>query len=233
MLRLAEGKVAASLAAIRTALADEPRKRFARARLLPAAVEIAVAAGDLDFGRGAAEELAALASDYGSSALEAAAAAAQGRLHLAEGNAIAARETLRRACRLWQEVDAPYEAATTRRLLAEAYRAEGNTEDASLELETARKTLERLGAARDARRAAYAVSQLASRRPVLSAREHEVAALIAQGLSNREIAKALVVSERTVDTHVHRILNKLGFASRSQIAAWSAASGPQASKPPH
>ncbi len=219
MLRLAEGKVAAALAAIRTALADQPRKRFARARLLPVAVEIAVAAGDLDFGRSAAEELAVLASDHGSSALQAAAAAAQGRLQLAEGDAAAAGEMLRRACRLWQEVDAPYETAIAQILLAEAYRAQGNTEDASLELETARKTFERLGAARDARRAAYAAGQLADRRPVLSAREQEVAALIARGLSNREIARTLVVSERTVDTHVHRILNKLGFASRSQIAA--------------
>ncbi len=233
MLRLAERKVAAALAAIRAALADQPRKRFARARLLPAAAEIAVAAGDLDFGRAAAEELAAIASDYGSSALQAEAAAAQGRLQLAEGDVAAARETLRRTCRLWREVDAPYETATTQILLAEACRAEGNTEDASLELEAARKTLERLGAARDARRAAYAASQLAGRRPVLSAREREVATLIAQGLTNREIAKALVVSERTVDTHVHRILNKLSFASRSQIAAWSAASGPQTSKSPH
>ena len=224
MLRLAEGKVTASLAAIRAALADQPRDRFARARLLPAAVEIAVAAGDLDLGRAAAEELAALASDYGGSALQAAAAAAQGRLHLAEGNAAAAREALRRACRSWQEVDAPYETSIIQLLLAEAYQAEGNTDDASLELQTAQKTFERLGATRDARRAAHAASQLADRRPVLSAREREVAALIAQGLSNREIAKALTVSERTADAHVQHILNKLGFSSRAQIAAWVAVS---------
>ncbi len=232
MLRLAERKVAAALAAIQAALADEPRNQFARARLLPAAVEIAVAAGDLDFGRAAAEELAALASNYGSSALQAATAAARGRLQLAEGDAAGARQTLRRACQLWQEVDAPYETATTQMLLAEAYRAEGNTEDAGLELGTARKTFERLGAARDARRAAHAENQSAYRQTVLSPREGQVAELIAHGLSNREIANTLVVSERTVDTHVHRILNKLGFASRSQIAAWAATSGLKISKSP-
>ena len=54
----------------------------------------------------------------------------------------------------------------------------------------------------------------------LTARESQVAALIAQGLSNRAIAAALVVSERTVTTHITSVLTKLGFASRAQIAAW-------------
>lgn len=56
----------------------------------------------------------------------------------------------------------------------------------------------------------------------LTAREREVAALVAQGKSNRNIAGDLVVSERTVETHVTNILLKLGFTSRSQIAAWAA-----------
>ncbi|WP_309713556.1 LuxR C-terminal-related transcriptional regulator [Pseudolysinimonas sp.] len=54
----------------------------------------------------------------------------------------------------------------------------------------------------------------------LSAREHEVAMRIHRGMSNRDIAEELVLSVRTVDTHVQRILGKLGFASRAQIAAW-------------
>jgi DNA-binding CsgD family transcriptional regulator len=56
----------------------------------------------------------------------------------------------------------------------------------------------------------------------LTAREREVAALIAQGKSNRAIAEALVVSERTAETHVGNILNKLHFSSRAQIATWAA-----------
>jgi DNA-binding NarL/FixJ family response regulator len=59
----------------------------------------------------------------------------------------------------------------------------------------------------------------------LSARERQVAALIAQGSTNREIAAALVVSERTAEAHVSNILGKLGFTSRAQIAAWAAANG--------
>lgn len=54
----------------------------------------------------------------------------------------------------------------------------------------------------------------------LSAREREVAMRIHRGMSNREIAEELVLSVRTVDTHVQRILGKLGFSSRAQIAAW-------------
>lgn len=56
----------------------------------------------------------------------------------------------------------------------------------------------------------------------LSRRENEVAGLLAQGLSNREIAERLYLSERTVDNHVHHILDKLGFDSRVQIATWVA-----------
>jgi DNA-binding NarL/FixJ family response regulator len=54
----------------------------------------------------------------------------------------------------------------------------------------------------------------------LTTREHEVALLITRGLTNRQIADALIISERTVDTHVQNILGKLGLASRAQVGAW-------------
>jgi DNA-binding CsgD family transcriptional regulator len=60
--------------------------------------------------------------------------------------------------------------------------------------------------------------------PVLSPREREVARLVGQGLTNRQIAAALYLSERTAQNHVQHILTKLGFSNRSQIAAWSSAS---------
>ncbi|HEU5102178.1 MAG TPA: LuxR C-terminal-related transcriptional regulator [Roseiflexaceae bacterium] len=59
----------------------------------------------------------------------------------------------------------------------------------------------------------------------LTARELEVAALIAQGKSNRAIAQALVVGVKTVEAHTSRILAKLGFSSRAQISAWAVANG--------
>ena len=55
----------------------------------------------------------------------------------------------------------------------------------------------------------------------LTEREREVAILIARGKSNREIADQLVVSNRTVETHVSTILSKLAFSSRAQIAVWA------------
>ncbi|MYT74880.1 MULTISPECIES: LuxR C-terminal-related transcriptional regulator [unclassified Streptomyces] len=59
----------------------------------------------------------------------------------------------------------------------------------------------------------------------LTPRERQVAALVSEGLTNKEIAAQLVVSKRTVDSHVEHILTKLGFGSRSQIAAMHGASG--------
>ena len=59
----------------------------------------------------------------------------------------------------------------------------------------------------------------------LTPREQEVASLVAEGLSNRQIAERLVVSERTAETHVQNILMKLGFGSRSQVAAWAVREG--------
>jgi DNA-binding CsgD family transcriptional regulator/tetratricopeptide (TPR) repeat protein len=63
-------------------------------------------------------------------------------------------------------------------------------------------------------------------RSQLTAREREVAALVAAGLSNKEIAEKLVISERTAEGHVERILGKLGFRSRAQIASWQAGGDP-------
>jgi DNA-binding CsgD family transcriptional regulator len=61
--------------------------------------------------------------------------------------------------------------------------------------------------------------------PPLSAREREVAALVAQGLSNRQIGDVLVITDRTVAAHVEHILDKLGFSSRTQIGVWAAEHG--------
>jgi len=59
----------------------------------------------------------------------------------------------------------------------------------------------------------------------LTARECQVAALVAQGKTSREIAERLVVSKRTAEVHVSNILGKLGFTSRAQIAAWAVEKG--------
>ncbi|WP_439951595.1 response regulator transcription factor [Actinomadura macra] len=61
---------------------------------------------------------------------------------------------------------------------------------------------------------------------LLTAREREVVALVARGLSNRGIAEELVISPATVARHVTNILTKLGFSSRAQVAAWAVTNGP-------
>jgi DNA-binding CsgD family transcriptional regulator len=83
--------------------------------------------------------------------------------------------------------------------------------------------LDREGAVRLAlgEKAAPATSQTIDKpTDPLGKREREVAQLIADGLSNKEIATRLFLSERTVETHVYNILNKLGFNSRVNIASW-------------
>ena len=57
---------------------------------------------------------------------------------------------------------------------------------------------------------------------MLTPRELEVAGLVAEGLSNKGIASRLVIAQRTAEAHVEHILEKLGFSSRTQIAAWVA-----------
>jgi class 3 adenylate cyclase len=158
LLRLAQGKVDAAVNSIKRALADESWPRLARARLLPAQIEIAIAAGDVQTARAAAEELESIAEDYkiaeaATPALEAAVRAAWGAVLLAEGDVEGAATCLRRALKLWRDIDAPYDAARTRVLLAEVYRLQGDEDGAQEELATAKAAFERLGAARDSRRA--------------------------------------------------------------------------------
>jgi len=146
LLRLAEGKIDAAKGLIERAVADRPEGSLDRGRLLPARVQIALAAGEVDRARESVTELEAIAREYGSTAWHASAAQARGAVQVAEGVADAAVPNLRRACKLWQEIQLPYETATARLLLAGAYRATGSPEDAELELQAAKSTFQGLGA---------------------------------------------------------------------------------------
>lgn len=156
LVRLAEGKTAAAHSAIKRALANGP-SRTTQARLLPAAVEVAVAAGDLEMARSCAEELEAIAKSFGTLALDATARCARALVLLAEGKADEAQRVARKAIELWTELDAPYETACGRMLLARAARATGDEDDARLELAAAKATFERIGARMQARNAAQAL----------------------------------------------------------------------------
>src|SRR5215203_5628130 len=107
-LRLAEGNVAAAAAAIRRVI-DEAQDRAARSRVLAAYVEIGLAIDDVGAARAAADELSQIAADLDAPLLRAVAARAIGAVLLAEGDARAACEVLRRAWTGWRELEAPYE----------------------------------------------------------------------------------------------------------------------------
>src|SRR5215217_1315346 len=151
LLRLAQGRTEAAAAAVRRVL-GETSDRLGRARLLPAAVEIALAGGEVGAARAAADELAGIAGDYRTPAMAAVAGHAQGAVLLASGDAGAAVAALRGAWRAWRELEAPYEAARARLLIGLACRELGDEDAAAMELDAARTVLARLGAAPDLER---------------------------------------------------------------------------------
>ena len=152
LLLLAGGKVDAAMASIARALEEETSSKLARGRLLPAVVEISLKARDLDRAREAADELESIAATYDTPTLQAAASAGRGAVLLAAGDAKAAARFIRAGLKRWQEIDAPYEAAQARGLLAQAIANQGDHEGAGLELQAARATFERLGAGPDVTR---------------------------------------------------------------------------------
>jgi ATP/maltotriose-dependent transcriptional regulator MalT len=216
-LRLAQGRVDAALVSIRRAGAEvvEPLKRAA---ILPAHVEIAVAAAELDEARTACSELRALAGRYESRMLSALATHADGAMALAGGDASGALAPLREAQHIWLELNAPYEVARARVLLAEACSAVGDAEAAARERSAAHEAFRRLGAEPDAARLE---GGRAAGRHGLSARELEVLRLLASGKSNREIAAALVISDHTVARHVQNIYAKARVSSRAAATAFA------------
>lgn len=151
LIRLAEGKVRAAASAIHAAVRDETWDQWARVRLLPAQVEIAIAAGDRATARTAAEELTRILESFRALALDAGRHQTWGRVLLAEDDPAAAVPELRAAIRSWREVGAPYEVARSRVLLSRALRALEDDDEADLELQAARAEFERLGATTDLR----------------------------------------------------------------------------------
>ena len=221
LLRLGQGQVDAAQAAIRR-LVDEAQARMTRSRVLPAAVEIMSAAGDIVAARAAADELTRIAVDVDVPLLRALSAHAEGIVLLNEGDTRSALATLRDALRAWQELEAPYEAARSRALIGLACRELGDEDAAEMELEAARSTFQELGAMPDLARA-QSLSRKTESRPAggLTARELDVLRLVATGKTNRAVAADLSVSEKTVARHVSNIFSKLGLSSRAAATAYA------------
>lgn len=222
LLRLAQGRVDDAAAAIRREAEDAEGDRVRRSRVLAAYVEILLAAGDEEGARAGVDELEALAADFDSAYLDGVAAESRGAVLLATGKAADACVALRRAWRAWQNLNASYDAARVRLLIAQACRRRGDHDTADMEVDAARRVFEQLGAA-----PALARTMEMSRAPKAAApggltpREVEVLRLVATGATNREVADTLVISNKTVARHLSNMYTKLGIASRAAATAWA------------
>jgi DNA-binding CsgD family transcriptional regulator len=225
MLRLAQGNTDTAVAAIRRVLeeADGPVDRI---RVLGPFVEILLAAGDVDAARSAADELAQLSTQLPAPVVHAMAAHASGAVLVASGDGRAALKQLRKAWATWREHDAPYEAARTRVLLSQACRLVGDDDGAEMELDAARSAFDQLGAVPDVARVdSLAGVEKAAAPGGLTAREVEVLRLVAKGKTNRAIADELIVSEKTVASHLSHIFTKLDLTSRAAATAFAYENG--------
>lgn len=221
LLRLAQGRRDQAVSSIRR-VAKASTDPLARARFLPALVEILLAVGDVDGADEACKDLENTARQFTTDVLGAIAAQARGQIDLTRGDADAALRSSKQAFGVWQQVGAPYEAAKARLAMARACRALGDEDGAALELSAAREVFERLGASPDIA-AIEALTGLASvvRDHPLSARELEVLRLVAVGKTNKDIARQLHVSGKTVDRHMSNIFTKLNVPTRTAAAAYA------------
>jgi DNA-binding NarL/FixJ family response regulator len=237
-LLLARGDAAAAEAVLRRRLRDVdgpkrpgPYPVGASARLEEAAMlELLTCAGLerglLDDARATADRLAGLDERIGCEAITAVAARTAGRVLAASGAAEDATQAFERALGLFARLGLPFEAAQTHLLLA---RTAPDDETATHEARAALSGFEQLGAEHAADSAAAFLRErgvrVARRGPreagTLTRREREVLALLAEGLTNRELAARLFLTPKTVEHHVRNVLRKLGLRSRTEAAAYA------------
>jgi DNA-binding CsgD family transcriptional regulator len=223
LLRLAQGHLGQARNGINRALA-EIAVGPARPRLLAAAVEVSLAAGDLETARAQASELSDFAAGRDSLLLTAMSAQASGSVLIASARAAEALPLLRRAWNGWHELDAPYHAARVRALVGRACLEIADLDAARMEFEAARSVFERLGARPDLQQLqGWSNAADTSRAPPggLTRREVEILREIASGKTNRAIAIELFLSEKTVARHVSNIFAKLGVPSRAAATAYA------------
>ncbi len=194
--------------------------------LLSTLVEVQLAQGNMDEARFTAGRIGAIAESSGHPRLAAVVALAEGRIALAADEA-EARGHLERALEGFARLEMPLETARTRVTLARALREE-DPEVAGREAQVALESFERLGARREADQAAALVRELGGPRRtgakdlgLLTARELEVLLLLAEGLTNAEIAARLYISTKTAGNHVSNLLAKLHLRSRQEAAAYA------------
>ncbi|MHA4852177.1 helix-turn-helix transcriptional regulator [Rhodococcus sp. MSC1_016] len=219
LLRMMQGRVGSAVACIRREV-DETLDPLEQARLLPACVDIMLAAHDVASARAAAAALETLAARLDIPYLHAVAAQASGSVLLAESRAQNAVAVLREAWERWNLIGAPYEAARVRELIGRACRELGDVDTARMEFDLAAAIYRDLAAAPDLERVRTEVGTESSASP-LTPRELNVLRLVAAGKTNRAIAEDLFLSEKTVARHLSNIFLKLGISSRSAATAYA------------
>jgi ATP/maltotriose-dependent transcriptional regulator MalT len=218
LLLVAQGRgedAAATLRVLLTEVAD----LFLRVRLLHAQAEVGTALGDAELVRGATDELQLLAATYRTPGFRAWAEQARGAAHLLAGEHVEALAALRAARATYESMAASYDVATTRLLIARALGESGDTKGAAAEERLADEALASLGAARPP---GFAVPVADAPLPGgLTAREAEILVAVCEGLSNRDVAGRLVISEKTVARHLANIYAKIDVTSRTAAMAWA------------
>jgi ATP/maltotriose-dependent transcriptional regulator MalT len=206
-------------------------RKLDRAPALELLVKARIARGKLDEAGPALDALREVEQLVGTGPLRASADSAEGMLAAATGDHERARVLLEDALDRFQAGGAPFEAAQARLELAESLVALGRTDAAEREAATALNAFLQLGAEVEADRARRILEVVtdgdSAREPLtrVTAREREVLRLLAEGLTNRQIAERLVVSEHTVHRHVTNILRKLDLPSRTAAAACAVRAG--------
>jgi len=172
LLRLAQGKASEAVAGLNRSLGDDGQlhlDQLARARRLPAQVEVSLAVGDAETARAAVSELEELTERFRVNGertplLDGQLQLALARIAVAEEDWDAAESRARAALAIWSRVGAPYETATARVMLGQAYERKGDRQGARAEYEAAKVTFERLGAVLDTQRAMELLGEAAATR---------------------------------------------------------------------
>lgn len=213
LLRCQLGEAVAAWNDLRIAI-DSEHDAINRVRLLPAAVEIALARDRVDEADQYCADLEAAAEKFDSPGFRAWALQARGEVLVKQGREAEALPVLQDALRRYRNTQCRYEMAQVYDTMSQARRACGDTAGAESDAATAESIYQQLGAESTRMGNGEAPGGLTKR-------EVEVLARIAAGASNREVAKQLFISDKTVGRHLANIYVKLGVSSRTAAAAWA------------